>query len=209
MGTAAGRPGPAVVRFPAVRFLAYLGLCAAYLQGGLVKLTDFPGALAEMAHFGLAPGPVFAVLVIVLELLASAMILLGRLRWLGALALAAFTLVATGIALRYWEMAPGQERFMAANAFYEHLGLAGIAAGGVAGFARAAPGRRDRLTAGRRRQKPRFRGLVVPGDGAAALIAPAAPSGPPFPPASAGAHSARTRSPAGCGYGTAGTAAPP
>ncbi|AHC44480.1 DoxX family protein [Achromobacter xylosoxidans] len=110
---------------PAVRFLAYLGLCAAYLQGGLVKLTDFPGALAEMAHFGLAPGPVFAVLVIVLELLASAMILVGRLRWLGALALAAFTLVATGIALRYWEMAPGQERFMAANAFYEHLGLAG------------------------------------------------------------------------------------
>lgn len=68
---------------PAVRFLAYLGLCAAYLQGGLVKLTDFPGALAEMAHFGLAPGPVFAVLVIVLELLASAMILVGRLRWLG------------------------------------------------------------------------------------------------------------------------------
>lgn len=67
----------------AVRFLAYLGLCAAYLQGGLVKLTDFPGALAEMAHFGLAPGPVFAVLVIVLELLASAMILVGRLRWLG------------------------------------------------------------------------------------------------------------------------------
>ncbi|MPT29009.1 MAG: DoxX family protein [Achromobacter sp.] len=109
----------------AVRFLAYLGLCAAYLQGGLVKLTDFPGALAEMAHFGLAPAPLFAALVIALELLASAMILSGRLRWLGALALAGFTLVATAIALRYWEMPAGQERFMAANAFYEHLGLAG------------------------------------------------------------------------------------
>lgn len=108
-----------------VRFLAYLGLCAAYLQGGLVKLTDFPGALAEMAHFGLAPAPLFAVLVIALELLASAMILSGRLRWLGALALAGFTLAATAIALRYWEMPAGQERFMAANAFYEHLGLAG------------------------------------------------------------------------------------
>lgn len=109
----------------AVRFLAYLGLCAAYLQGGLVKLFDFPGALREMAHFGLSPEPLFAALVIALELLASLMILTGRLRWLGALALAAFTLVATGIALRFWEMPVGQDRFMAANSFFEHLGLAG------------------------------------------------------------------------------------
>ena len=109
----------------AVRFLAYLGLCAAYLQGGWVKLTDFPGALREMAHFGLAPEPLFAVLVIALELVASGMILSGRLRWLGAVALAGFTLAATGLALRFWEMPAGQERFMAANAFFEHLGLAG------------------------------------------------------------------------------------
>lgn len=110
---------------PAVRFLAYLGLCAAYLQGGLVKLADFPGALREMAHFGLSPAPLFAVLVIALELVASVMILCNRMRWLGAAALAVFTLVATGIALRFWEMPAGQERFMAANAFFEHLGLAG------------------------------------------------------------------------------------
>ncbi len=108
-----------------VRFLAYLGLCAAYLQGGWVKLTDFPGALREMAHFGLSPEPLFAVLVIALELVASAMILTGRLRWLGAVALAGFTLAATGLALRFWEMPIGQDRFMAANAFFEHLGLAG------------------------------------------------------------------------------------
>ena len=75
--------------------------------------------------FGLSPEPLFAVLVIALELVASIMILAGRLRWLGALALAAFTLVATGIALRFWEMPAGQERFMAANSFFEHLGLAG------------------------------------------------------------------------------------
>ncbi|ANN76499.1 DoxX family protein [Bordetella flabilis] len=108
-----------------LRRLACLGLCAAYLQGGLVKLTDFPGALREMAHFGLSPAPLYAVLVITLELVASAMILAGRLRWLGALALAAFTLAATGIALRFWDMPAGQERFMAANAFFEHVGLAG------------------------------------------------------------------------------------
>src|SRR5690606_31602683 len=109
----------------AVWFLAHLGLCAAYIQGGLVKLTDFSGAVAEMTHFGLSPAPLFAVLVIALELGASALILTGQLRWLGALALAGFTLLATGIALQFWELPAGQERMMAANAFFEHLGLAG------------------------------------------------------------------------------------
>ena len=108
-----------------LRYIAYLGLCAAFLQGGLVKLTDFPGAIREMTHFGLSPAPVFAVAVIVLQLGASAMILTGRLRWVGALALAVFTLLATGLALRFWELPPGQERFVAANAFFEHLGMVG------------------------------------------------------------------------------------
>lgn len=108
-----------------MRWIACLGLCAAYLQGGLVKLFDFPGAIGEMTHFGLAPAPLFAVGVIVLELGASIMILVGRLRWLGALALGGFTLLATGIALRFWELPSGHERFMAANSFFEHLGLAG------------------------------------------------------------------------------------
>ncbi|WP_019936363.1 DoxX family protein [Bordetella sp. FB-8] len=107
------------------RVAAYLGLCAAYIQGGLVKLTDFPGAIGEMTHFGLSPAPLFAVLVIALELGASAMIIAGWLRWLGALGLAGFTLMATLIALRFWEMPAGPERFMAANSFFEHLGLAG------------------------------------------------------------------------------------
>ena len=109
----------------AIRWLAYLGLCAAYLQGGFNKLTDFNGAIGEMTHFGLQPASVFAVLVIALELGASAMILTGKLRWLGALLLAGFTLMATFLALRYWELPVGSERFGAANSFYEHLGLVG------------------------------------------------------------------------------------
>lgn len=108
-----------------IRWLAYLGLCAAYLQGGVVKLMDFSSAIAEMTHFGLAPASLFAVLVIALELGASAMILSGRLRWLGALGLAGFTLLATGLALRFWNLPAGNERFVAANSFFEHLGLVG------------------------------------------------------------------------------------
>jgi uncharacterized membrane protein YphA (DoxX/SURF4 family) len=108
-----------------MRFIAYLGLCAAYLQGGLNKLTDFPGAIGEMTHFGLSPAPLFAVFVIIMELAASLMILTGLFRWLGALALGAFTLLATFLALRFWELPQGTERFMAANSFFEHLGLVG------------------------------------------------------------------------------------
>jgi uncharacterized membrane protein YphA (DoxX/SURF4 family) len=109
---------------PWVRWLALLGLCAAYLQGGLNKAIDFPAAIAEMNHFGLSPAAPLAVAVIVLELGASVLILTGFYRWLGALALAGFTLFATFVALRFWEMAP-PERFMAANSFFEHLGLVG------------------------------------------------------------------------------------
>jgi uncharacterized membrane protein YphA (DoxX/SURF4 family) len=116
---------PAVTAGRIIRFLALLALCSAYIQGPLTKIFDFEGALAEMAHFGLLPAPLFAVGVIVFELAMSALILTGFQRRLGALALAAFTLAATFIALRFWEMAPGMERMMAMNAFFEHLGLAG------------------------------------------------------------------------------------
>lgn len=107
-----------------VRWVALLLLCAAYLQGGLVKVLDFGGAVGEMQHFGLAPAPLFAVAVIVLELGASALILTGRLRWMGALALAVFTAAATFMANRYWD-ATGHDRFMLMNSFFEHWGLVG------------------------------------------------------------------------------------
>ena len=109
---------------PALRWLALLLLCAAYLQGGLNKAMDFNAAIAEMNHFGLSPAGPLAAAVIVLELGAAAFILTGFHRWLGALALAGFTLMATFVALRFWEM-PQPERFMAANSFFEHLGLVG------------------------------------------------------------------------------------
>lgn len=113
-----------VLTAPIVRWIALFGLCAAYLQGGLNKAFDFPSAIAEMNHFGLSPAVPFAVATIVMELVASVLILTGFYRWIGALALAGFTLLATFVALRFWEMQP-PARFMAANSFFEHLGLIG------------------------------------------------------------------------------------
>jgi uncharacterized membrane protein YphA (DoxX/SURF4 family) len=109
----------------AIEFLALLGLCSAYIQGPLTKAFDFQGAVAEMNHFGLEPAPAFAVAVPIFELAMSALILSGRLRWLGALALAIFTLMATYLALRFWELPGGSERAAAMNGFFEHVGLAG------------------------------------------------------------------------------------
>lgn len=78
-----------------------------------------------MNHFQLTPPAMFAVLVIALELVASAMVMTGFLRWLGALALAGFTLMSTLVALRFWEQPADEARHADANAFFEHLGLAG------------------------------------------------------------------------------------
>lgn len=99
-------------------------LCSAYLQGGLDKAFDFPAALAEMQHFGLHPAGPFALLTIAGELGASLLILTGFMRWLGAGYLALFTLAATFIAARFWELT-GPARLMSENTFFEHLGLVG------------------------------------------------------------------------------------
>ncbi|QDL91098.1 DoxX family protein [Paroceanicella profunda] len=115
----------APARLRVARRLCLLALCAAYIQGPLTKIADFPGALAEMTHFGLTPAPLFAVGVIGFELVASAMVVSGYGRRIAALALAAFTLAATLMALRFWEMESGPARSMATNGFFEHVGLAG------------------------------------------------------------------------------------
>ncbi|HEU5259574.1 MAG TPA: DoxX family protein [Vicinamibacterales bacterium] len=107
-----------------VHFIALLGLCAAYIQGGLQKLVDFHAAVAETQAFGLPFAAVATVATIVTELAGSVLILTGRYRWLGALWLAVFTLFATFLANRFWEMQPPQ-RFMVENSFFEHLGLIG------------------------------------------------------------------------------------
>lgn len=109
---------------PILHRLGLVLLCAAYVQGPLAKMLDFPGALAEMAHFGLRPPLLFAIGVIVFELAASAAVISGVLRRPAALALGAFTIAASLVALPFWTLPAGHERMMATNGFFEHLGLA-------------------------------------------------------------------------------------
>ncbi|MDX3909624.1 MAG: DoxX family protein [Sphingobium sp.] len=106
-------------------FLARLALVSAYLLGGVVKLMNWPAAVAEQAHFSMSPPAFWASLTIGVELVGPILILSGRLIWLGAGMLGVFTLLAAFTANAFWAMPAGQERFMATNAFFEHVGLIG------------------------------------------------------------------------------------
>ena len=118
------RPIAALLDWPGAWLLARLALTAPYLLGGAVKLTDWPGAVAEQAHFGLQPAALFAALTIAVELVGPALILADRLAWLGAGMLGVFTVLAAFVANAFWTM-QGPERFAATNAFFEHIGLVG------------------------------------------------------------------------------------
>jgi uncharacterized membrane protein YphA (DoxX/SURF4 family) len=101
---------------------ARVALTGAYLFGGIVKLSDFHGAMAEQERFGLYPGWLWAAAAIVVELGGSALVISGRLVWLGAGAIGVLTAIATFVANDFWtQRGPGQ--VMAANSFLEHIGL--------------------------------------------------------------------------------------
>jgi uncharacterized membrane protein YphA (DoxX/SURF4 family) len=82
------------------------------------------GSALEQRQWRMWPAVPIAIATIVTELGASALILSGYYRWVGALWLAGFTLIATFVANRFWEL-PMPDRFMVENAFFEHLGLIG------------------------------------------------------------------------------------
>lgn len=92
---------------------------------GLSKIFDFSGAMAEMGHFGLRPAALFATATIALQVLGSlAIISASRWAWLGAGALAVFTLSTIPLAHRFWEM-EGMVAFLEKALVQEHVSLIG------------------------------------------------------------------------------------
>jgi uncharacterized membrane protein YphA (DoxX/SURF4 family) len=101
---------------------ARAALTGAYVFGGVVKLSNFHGAIAEQERFGLYPGWLWAAAAIVVELGGSALIISGRLVWLGAGAIGVLTAIATLVANDFWTK-HGPAQVMAVNGFLEHIGL--------------------------------------------------------------------------------------
>ncbi|MGY8664194.1 DoxX family protein [Bradyrhizobium sp. UFLA05-109] len=112
----------AILTWPWLLPVSRIALVSAFLIGGIQKLADFPGAVAEQAHFGLQPAWLWAAAAIVVELGGSALVILGRWVWLGAGGLGVLTAVAMFTANDFWTKS-GHDRFLAVNAFFEHLGL--------------------------------------------------------------------------------------
>ncbi|MBT9368557.1 DoxX family protein [Rhizobium sp. CSW-27] len=105
-------------------YLARTALTFMFWGSGLSKLLDFQGGMAEMAHFGLEPAVAFNIAVIITQLGGSALIILNRHAWLGAGALAVFTLLTIPIAHNFWAMEEPMKTFE----FYvvtEHLSIVG------------------------------------------------------------------------------------
>jgi transmembrane protein len=99
-----------------------------FWSSAVTKLMDFPGALDEMRHFNLSPPPAYAVATIITQLLASGLIIWGgRLIWLGAAILAAFTALTIPIAHAYWLLPMGDTRMEEVRVTAEHLTVLGAA----------------------------------------------------------------------------------
>jgi uncharacterized membrane protein YphA (DoxX/SURF4 family) len=112
----------AILSWPWLLPISRIALVSAFLTGGIQKLIDFPGAIAEQAHFGLQPAWMWAVAAVIVELGGSVLVIVGRWVWLGAGGLGVLTAIAMFAANDFWAKA-GHDRFIAVNDFFEHLGL--------------------------------------------------------------------------------------
>lgn len=135
-----------LLRSPALFYAGTLALTYIYWWSAITKLWSFSDAQAEMAHFGLNPPAFFAIGTIVLQLGASALIVWGgRLAWVGAAALGAFTLFTIPLAHDYWTMT-GHIAFLEKTLAQEHVtAVGGLVVAAILGHLRrdAAAGERS------------------------------------------------------------------
>jgi transmembrane protein len=115
----------ALLRSPWTFHFGALVLTSVYWWSGLNKIVNFPGAQAEMAHFGLNPTVLFALLTIAVQLGGSVLIIIGsRWAWVGAGGLTVFTLATIPLAHRFWEM-EGMVAFLEKALVQEHITVVG------------------------------------------------------------------------------------
>jgi uncharacterized membrane protein YphA (DoxX/SURF4 family) len=102
--------------------IARVALVVFYLVSALSKITNFRGAVAEMTEAGM-PGPAaMALLSLLVELVGSTLILIGRGVWLGAGMLGVFTAIGAVTAHAFWRVS-GRVRVEALTVFLMHVGL--------------------------------------------------------------------------------------
>lgn len=117
--------------------VARLLFVALFLPAGISKLTGFSGTVGYIASVGL-PLPVLgAALALVVEIVGSLALLAGFGTRIAAVALAAFTLVASFFFHAYWAV-PAEQAFVTQLLFWKNMavvgGLLALAALGAGAF---------------------------------------------------------------------------
>lgn len=95
-----------------------------FWAGGLHHLLDFQGTVAMMHAFGVEPAEPFTVLAVVVLLGGSALVIADRWTWLGAGALATFTVLTIPVAHPVWRLV-GEARELEIRVVLEHISLIG------------------------------------------------------------------------------------
>lgn len=108
----------------AFELVARLLLTFVFWTSGLAKLLDFSTNATVMDSFGLYPGWAFNLATLILQLGASAMIILDRGTWLAAAALAVFTILTIPIAHPFWAKS-GEATFRDMTVALEHISVIG------------------------------------------------------------------------------------
>lgn len=104
--------------------LARILLTFAFWGSGLHKLINFQAGVAEMAMFNL-PNPVLMnILTIITQIGGSLLIILNRWTWLGAGALAVFTLLTIPLVHKFWAL-PEPDATKAFHTATEHVTVIG------------------------------------------------------------------------------------
>ncbi len=98
-------------------------LCSMYLQS-LYDKANWQRALGEMTHFGLEPAGLYALATVAVQIVGVILIIWGRYAWLGAGALAIFTLLTIPIAHHFWTIT-GMPRTLEIYVVYEHISVVG------------------------------------------------------------------------------------
>lgn len=109
---------------PFMHVLARLCLVAPFAVSGVIKVTDWRGAVVEAAALVPSAPELVAAATIVVQLLGSALIFSRGWSWLGAGMLAVFTAIATLLAHAFW-LDAGAEKAAQMDAFFEHAAIIG------------------------------------------------------------------------------------
>ncbi len=101
-----------------------LALAALFLPASLSKVTGFEGTVGYISSVGLPLASLAAVLAIVVEVGGGLALIAGYRVRIAALALAAFTLVATLAFHAFWSV-PADQAFVQQLMFFKNLGVIG------------------------------------------------------------------------------------